>query len=442
MNTFDDLEDMASLYLDATTTERLISGAVEIDDAPPGFERVAGLINKAQGTATAGELAARAAIVRTFAARVRSRPIVRERTKRTFAFPKFPARVLALAAPVVLLGGSVAAGTDSLPPSAQAAVSRALSSLGISVPKGHNDNHGIAGSPPSNTGRTAAIDTGSVAGPRSQATVGLCRAWMERVLNNNGTAYRKLAAAAGGAGRLPAYCAGAPVSSVVDGATGRAQNPSFTQLDGRKGVTKPSTTGIKKTVARSRREGIAIRQSGAVAPGRAAASTSTPPTTWQHGPKAAGSSRPPVVSSGRPTVSGGLQVPRGTHKATTSGRSRGHRPSTRASPGRPLAFKSSTEGKSSTTSPVWTSPVSSSLPVGRGPSHHSQSGPPGQQRGCIDSVRPGQVIQAHPHCHPAASTASKSNATSTGSGRHGARPPRRVHSVGSKPRSVKHHNRM
>ena len=102
MNTFDDLEDMASLYLDATTTERLISGAVEIDDAPPGFERVAGLINKAQGTATAGELAARAAIVRTFAAKVRSRPIVRARTKRTFAFPKFPAKVLALAAPVVL----------------------------------------------------------------------------------------------------------------------------------------------------------------------------------------------------------------------------------------------------------------------------------------------------------------------------------------------------
>ncbi len=223
------------------------------------------------------------------AARVRSRPIVRERTKRTFAFPKFPARVLALAAPVVLLGGGVAAGTDSLPPSAQAAVSRALSSLGIWVPKGRKDNHGIAGSPPSNTGRTAAIDTGSVAGPRSQATVGLCRAWMERVLDDNGTAYRNLAAAAGGAGRLPAYCAGAPVSSVADGATGRAQNPSFTQRDGRKGVARPSTTGIKKTVARSRREGIAIRQSGAVAPGRAAASTSTPPTTWRHGPKAAGS---------------------------------------------------------------------------------------------------------------------------------------------------------
>ena len=48
MDTFDDLEDIGALQLDAATTESLITGAVEIDDAPPGFDRVVGLIDKAQ----------------------------------------------------------------------------------------------------------------------------------------------------------------------------------------------------------------------------------------------------------------------------------------------------------------------------------------------------------------------------------------------------------
>ena len=70
----------------------------------------------------------------TFASKVQSRSVARAKTKRTFALLKFPAKVLALTVPVVLLGGSVALATGSLPPSAQAAASRALSSLGISVP--------------------------------------------------------------------------------------------------------------------------------------------------------------------------------------------------------------------------------------------------------------------------------------------------------------------
>ena len=57
LDTFDDLEDMAPPHLDAITTEFLITGEVEIEDAPPGFDRVAALINKVQGPATAGELA-------------------------------------------------------------------------------------------------------------------------------------------------------------------------------------------------------------------------------------------------------------------------------------------------------------------------------------------------------------------------------------------------
>ena len=411
---------MTSLHLDATTTELLITGAVEIDDVPPGFDWVARLINKAQEPATAEELSARVATVTTFAATVRSRPVVRAKAKRTFAFPKFPAKVLALAAPVVLVGGSVATATDSLPPSAQAAVSRALSSLGISVPKPQSDSH-VAGLPPSSTGSTAAVGMGSVAGPRSQATVGLCREWKAGALNYNRTAYRNLAAAAGGVEHLPAYCAGAPVSFAPDGATGHAGK-------------LPSTTGGTKTAAhaaRSKPEAIVIRRSGAVAGGRAAASTAArATTTWRHGREAPGTSRHSGGSSGGHRISAGLLVPQRT------------RPSTKAGQWEPPASKSSTQRKSGATSPVWASPVSSSILAGRGPSQHNgQAGRPPRPRGCTDSARPGHAIRAH-HCHPVTPTASKNNATSTGSGRHGARPPRRVPSVGSKPRSVKHGNGM
>jgi hypothetical protein len=47
---------------------------------------------------------------------------------------RFPVKVVAVATPVALLGVGVAAATDSLPPSTQAAVSQVLSHVGISVP--------------------------------------------------------------------------------------------------------------------------------------------------------------------------------------------------------------------------------------------------------------------------------------------------------------------
>lgn len=438
---------MASLDLDAITTELLITGGVEIDDAPPGFDRVAALINKAQGPATAGELAARAATVTTFAAKVQSRPAVRARTKRPFALLKFPAKVLALTVPVVFLGGSVAVATGSLPPSAQAAASRALSSLGISVPKPQNDSQAIAGSPPSDTGSSAARGTGADVGQRSRANLGLCRTWRAGRLNYYSTAYRHLAAAAGGAGNLAAYCAGASASSVSDGATGHAETTSSGQLDDGHGVTKPPTENRQKPVvhaARSMRQAKAIRRTGAVGLGGSAASTSTlPTTTGRHGPKAPEASRPLVVSSRRAPVSAGVLVPRGTHGPTAPDRFRRLRLSTKARPGKPSASKSSTQGKPGSTSPVLASPDSSSIAGGRSPSHHhGETGRPRRARGCTDSARPGHVLQAHHLCRPVTPAGSKSNATSIESKRHDARPPRQVSSVGTKPRSVKNGKTM
>ena len=106
-------------------------------------------------------------------------------------------------------------------------------------------------------------------------------------------------------------------------------------------------------------------------------------------------------------------------------------------------FKSLTQGKSGTTSPVWASPVSSSIPARPGPSkHNGQTGHPRPPRGCTDSARPGHVIRSHHHCHSMTPTGSKGNATSNGSRQHDGRSPSPSPSVGSKPHSVKHRNSM
>jgi hypothetical protein len=257
-----------------------------------------------------------------------------------------------------------------------------------------------------------------------------------------------LVTAAGGAGHLSAHCADAPAPSAPDAATRHAEKPSSGQLGGGQGVTKASTTGAKKTAARaaqSKPDAIAIRRSGAGTGGKASAPTNAPATTTpRHGPKAPGTSRLPAGSSGRPPVSAGAQVPRGTRRSTTStARSHRHRPGTKPGKRAPPASKTSTHGKPGTTSPVKGSPVSSSTPAGRGPSEHD--GKPGglrRPRECTDSARPGQVVRSHHDCHPVTPTGSNSIATSARSGRHDARPPTSGPSVGSKTRSVKHRKGM
>jgi hypothetical protein len=438
---------MASLDLDAITTELMITGGVEIDDAPPGFDRVVALINMAQGPATAGELAARAPTVTTFAARVQSRPVVPARAQRRFALLKFPAKVLALTVPVVFLGGSVAVATGSLPPSAQAAASRALSSLGISVPKPQQPSQGTAGSSPSDTGGSVARGTGAEVAQRGRANPGLCRTWRAGRLNDGSAAYRHLAAAAGGTGNLAAYCAGPPASSASGGAIGHAETTSSGQLDGGPGVTTPLTENRQKAVApvvRSKPRAIGMRHMGAVKRGRVAASTSSLPTTPRRlGPKTAEASRPLVASSRRTPVSAGLLVPRGAHKATSPDRSRRHLLGAKARPGRPSVSQLSSPGKPSSTSPMGASPVSPSIASSRSPSHHhGKTGRPRRARGCRDSARPRHATQAHHLCRLATPTGSKSNPTSIGSKRHDPRSPTQGSPVSTKPRSVKHGKTM
>ena len=109
MGQWDDLEDVGQSILDVTATESLLRGEFGPGDIPPGFDGVAELIAKAQGPATPDELVGRAAAMMAFAPRARESVVVRARPSRPLRPLRFPAKVLAVAAPVLLFVTGVAA---------------------------------------------------------------------------------------------------------------------------------------------------------------------------------------------------------------------------------------------------------------------------------------------------------------------------------------------
>jgi hypothetical protein len=128
--------------LDDDTADRLLAGAVHPDDAPPGYEAVAGLLLAARAPASPDELSgeeeAVAAVARTVRARradgfrpATGRSAVRSRFART--------KVTALVAAATLLATGGLATAGALPDAAQGIVSDALAKVGITVPAGHPD---------------------------------------------------------------------------------------------------------------------------------------------------------------------------------------------------------------------------------------------------------------------------------------------------------------
>ncbi len=138
MTPWDDFEDeMRGLFLDRDTADRLVAGAVEPDDAPPGYAEVARLIRAAGAPPTPAEVIGEEQAVAA-AARVASRttphspvPLTRRSSVRSRFFRvKFAALVVA----GTVLGTTGLAAAGVLPDAAQNAASSVLSSIGISVP--------------------------------------------------------------------------------------------------------------------------------------------------------------------------------------------------------------------------------------------------------------------------------------------------------------------
>jgi hypothetical protein len=202
--------------LDDNTADRLLAGRLDPADAPPGFAAVAIVVRAATAPATAEELAGEPAAVARFAAMARSGARTRAAATRRASAPRRIVSVrlaVAVLAAVLSIGG-VAAATGVFPGPAK-------------PPAGHGPGStgGGGGVPPTTTAAPGRTDTattteaerarggGTAIGPDASgpAKDGLCRAWLAGDGERNGkredsTAFRALAAAAGGVDRIDAYC--------------------------------------------------------------------------------------------------------------------------------------------------------------------------------------------------------------------------------------------
>ena len=192
---------MRPARLDTHTAERLLSGSVSPDDAPPGYAEVARVLHHAQSldasVAALSEHAAVTAMSDALAGRLLPAPTEKRGSSMTSKVLSFKAAAAASA--VLLSAGTAAAATGSLPGSAQTTASHVLRDIGISVPasddhheshattRGESADHTTAARSTAANGSTAdddaegAAETGSSdpdegKGPNRAATFGLCTA--------------------------------------------------------------------------------------------------------------------------------------------------------------------------------------------------------------------------------------------------------------------------
>ena len=170
------MSEMRTIRLDASTADRLLSGTMAPDDAPPGYAALASMLEAAAGRSDVEPCGQEAAIVAEMLA-VMSEP-VREpaKTRRTMNNKRLSMRAAALSGVVLIGAGSAAAAAaGSLPGAAQSTASSMLEHLGISVagPNGHSAGHADSRGPSSVTGSSAG-NQGK--GPNAHSLFGRCTA--------------------------------------------------------------------------------------------------------------------------------------------------------------------------------------------------------------------------------------------------------------------------
>ncbi len=186
--------------LDPELEERLLSGAMHPDDAPPELRHLARLVQAARPQPVVGS-PVEGSVVAAFVANAPGVAGQVQLMGRKRMLTKFmTAKAAGLVAGLVLVGGgAAAAATGSLPTSVQSGLSGGLSHVGISIPNPHASKQGKAN----------ASAPGSAAAANSQAGTadlyGQCTAWtaVTKAMASNATAashsradFPKLAAAA------------------------------------------------------------------------------------------------------------------------------------------------------------------------------------------------------------------------------------------------------
>jgi hypothetical protein len=216
---------------DQDILERLLQGRLDAGSAPPGYGGLARLLAAAAAPAGPQELAGEQLAMASFAAELRSHPptLVPRRT----AVPRkvFSMKAAAAALVVVLsVGGVAAAASGLLPGQASPVADQAAASTGADAAA-----HGLGQAAAANMGGTAQAGSTEGQGPESAvgpdataaARAGLCRAWQAGQGGDHGrrmdsVAFQALVAAAGGVGKVAAYCKDVAAGSGA-GAHGQGQ---------------------------------------------------------------------------------------------------------------------------------------------------------------------------------------------------------------------------
>jgi hypothetical protein len=198
------------LALDEGTAERLLAGSMDPADAPPAYRRVAMVLAAASAKPGPEELASEARAVRSLAKVARSVPH-RAPSRRSSVLSKvltLKAAMVAATATVVLAGVAGAA-TGTLPDPAQRVADKMIGA------KSHaQDDHASGASSQSSASHaTGAQNSAAPKGPDAtgSAKEGLCQAWQsgqggEEGKKDDSTAFKAVAAAAGGADKVADFC--------------------------------------------------------------------------------------------------------------------------------------------------------------------------------------------------------------------------------------------
>jgi len=233
----------SSPTLDDETADRLVAGRLDPADAPPGYAAVAKVVTAATAPATTEELAGEPAAAARFTAMARSGFPTRASTTRRAGVPGRPLSVkvtVAVLAALLSIGG-VATAAGVFPAPAQPAADHRPDS---------------PGSGPATPGRSAAATTATAAAARERgsdtatgpdasgpAKHGLCRAWQagqgkdkkngeRNRKHEDSPAFRALAAAAGGADKIAAYCQATTPGRSADRGTERGNGDDNGDGDG------------------------------------------------------------------------------------------------------------------------------------------------------------------------------------------------------------------
>jgi hypothetical protein len=299
---------------DQDSLERLLDGRLDPGSAPPGYGGVARLLAAAAAPAAPEELAGEQQALAQFAA-VHSRPPTRASRRNAVPSKLFTMKAAAAALVAVLsIGGVAAAATGLLPGRTHHVADRAPAATAASTA-----GHGVGAA-------VADLDT---------ARQGLCRAWQAGEGTDHGRrtdseAFQALAAAAGGADNVAAYCK--DVTTGGSGASGQ----------GRASAVGPDATA-------SARVGLC--------------------RAWQAGKGAdQGQRANSVAFQALAAAAGGADKVAGyckdvTAGAGTNGQGQAPRPSVSAPP-------------STVPPPNSGPPVSTGPPASTGPGGHGQGGPP------------------------------------------------------------------